>query len=264
VIEGVISLGTVGADRKTFYLYDGQHRIEAAKISGLKEFIADVRICHFDDLTQMGTEYVRLNSQISRMRPDDVLRGLEGSVGCIRVIRTRCEFVGYDNIRRGGNSPMLSMSATIRCWTASNNETPSLTGAGSSAMVMAQGMTMTDAEECCQFLNVARAAWGADLENARLWSNLNLSVCMWLWRSLVLGARQNVSKRTVVLNADQFKRCLMMVSSQRDYIDWLVGRNMNERDRAPCYARVKQLFVARLRLDKMDNVKMPQPSWASR
>jgi hypothetical protein len=35
----------------------------------------------------------------------------------------------------------------------------------------------------------------------------------------------------------------MSVSANTDYVDWLVGRNLGERDRTPAYGRLKTIFV---------------------
>jgi hypothetical protein len=35
----------------------------------------------------------------------------------------------------------------------------------------------------------------------------------------------------------------MSVSANADYVDWLVGRNLGERDRAPAHGRLKTIFV---------------------
>src|SRR5687767_8223986 len=112
VIPGVLTIGVIGKER---YLVDGQHRVEAFKLSGLRDGYADVRICHFDSMAEMGEEFVNLNSQLVRMRPDDILRGMEGSNIGLTMIRKACEFVGYDMIRRGASAPILSMSTMLRC-----------------------------------------------------------------------------------------------------------------------------------------------------
>ena len=112
VIPGVITLGIVdtGRDRST-YLMDGQHRIEGFRISGLKEAFADMRILHFSNMADMGVAFVNLNSQIVKMRPDDILRGMEGHIEGVRIVRERCNFVGYDQVRRGTHSPILGVVA---------------------------------------------------------------------------------------------------------------------------------------------------------
>lgn len=260
IIEGVISLGQIKPD-KVFYLYDGQHRIEAARISGLPEFIADVRIVSFDSMSEMGVEFVKLNSVIVRLKPDDVMRGLEQSLPCLREIRKACPFVGYDNIRRNPSAPLISMSSAMRCWRGSAGETPSLSVG--SAMQTAHEMTATDTEEFIRFLLAARSAWGSDPEYGRLWGNLNLVMIMWLWRRLVLDRERGV-KRYVVLSIEQFRRCMMSLHADSDYLDYLVNRAVTDRDRPPCYTRIKGLFVRRLREAGIQKPLMPQPAWATK
>lgn len=264
-IEGVITLGMVSRD-KSLYVVDGQHRLEAFKLSMLKEAIADVRLVPFDSIAEMAEEFSRLNSSLVKMRPDDILRGLELSTPALAKIRKHCEFVGYDHIRRSGNSSAtVSMSALVRCWTASQYETPSSANSGTGAAGMAQAIDDRSADHAIAFLNVAHAAWGRDPEYYRLWGNLNLTVCMWLWNKLVLD-RERTGKRYIIMSAVEFKRCLMALSADGDYIAWLPGRGLTDRDRSPCYGRVKQIFVRRLLADSGGKAKsiMPAPTWATK
>jgi hypothetical protein len=264
VIPGVLTLGTLSGEKLT-YILDGQHRRHAALISGLLEFIADVRICQFDTLADMGEEYVLLNSSLVAMRPDDILRGLEGSILAIRKIREACPFVGYEQVRRGaktGSPALLSMSAVLRCWRISSRETPS-GGSGGSAINMARSLEKDEVLALTEFLNIAKSAWGSDPEYYRLWGSLNLTMCMWIYHQLVLRRERGV-KRYVVLNSDEFKKCLMAVSAATEYVDWLLGRVAGERDRSPCYARIKAIFVARLKQFPNKTDRMPVPAWASK
>lgn len=262
VLTGVLTLGTLKSD-PTIYVVDGQHRLEAFRISETRECYADVRIVNFDSMADMADEFVNLQTSLVRMRPDDVLRGLEASTPTMRLIRDRCSFVGYDQIRRGGpSSSLLSMSVALRCWSGSTHESP--TNGGNSAHHIAKEMPELDAEQMVRFLNMARTAWGTDPQNFRLWGALNLTMCMWLWRRLVLDDGQDKTKRHVHITGEKFKQCLMAVSANADYVDWLVGRNMNDRDRAPCYARLKTIVQRRLSDDGSAKVKLPQPAWASR
>lgn len=262
VIPGVLTLGIIG-DGNT-YIIDGQHRIEAAKLSGVAECYADVRICNFDTMAEMGEEFVHLNSAIVRMNADDVLRGLEGTEQSISIVRRRCDFVGYDNIRRGStSSALLSMATALRCWSGSGGEIPS---PGHAAIACAKGTTAESAEHLSVFLLCVRSAWGRDLEYSRLWGALNLTIMMWMWRRLVMDKERSGNTRYVVLTPDQFKRCAMSASADSNYVDWLLGRNIGERDRAPCYQRLKAIFVARLSQDAPKNPtkpKLPQPAWGS-
>lgn len=264
-IEGVLTLGKVGRD-PTIYIVDGQHRIEAFKISGLTDVFADLRVITFDSLADMADEFVRLNSSLVRMRPDDILRGLEASVPALQRIRQACGFVGYDQIRRGSRcAPVLSMSGVMRCWHGSAGETPAANGAGQSAQHIATTMDDSGVSNLIAFLSIAHAAWGRDPEYFRLWGNLNLTMCMWLWRRLVIE-RDRGTKRYIVLTAAQFKNCLMSLSTSTEYLSWLVGRNLHERDRAPCYTRIKPLFIKRIMQDAPSGKKpiMPAPPWATK
>lgn len=261
VLPGVLTLGfIVEGPNKGTYVLDGQHRLEAFKISELKEGFADVRIVHHTSMADMGSEFVDLNSQIVRMRPDDVLRGLEESTQVLAVVRRRCPFVGYDNIRRGDKSPVVSMSAVLRCWSASSQESPA-TGSVSAAH-LAQDLTGESAERLIEFMQVALAAWGRGPDVNRLWGNLNLSLCMWLWRRLVLNPDTRKG-RAISLKAGEFRNCLMQLAADDTYCQWLIGRNANDRDRPPAYNRIKALFQKRLRVESGKTAKLPQPHWAS-
>lgn len=262
-IEGVLTLGMLKGS-SALYIVDGQHRIEAFKLSGLSEVIADVRIVVFADLAEMADEFVQLNSNLVKMRPDDILRGLESSTVALQTIRKSCEFVGYDQIRRGSNSPIVSMSALLRCWSAAQFETPA--GSNStSAAGLSQSFDQVSIQNLIAFLATAHSAWGRDPEYFRLWGNLNLALCMWLWNKLVIDRDRFGGKRYAVLNIPQFKRCLMSVSADGDYLAWLPGRNLGERDRSPCYTRLKANFVRRLAADGGGKKPaLPSPAWASR
>lgn len=263
-VEGVLTLGALKSDPAQLWIVDGQHRAEAFKLSELPEAIADIRVCVFADMAEMADEFVNLNSSLVKMRPDDILRGLESSTPTLRAIRKACEFVGYDQIRRGGSSPIVSMSALVRCWCASGYETPSTTqGGNSSAAHMAKSIDQVSQQNLIAFLSTAHSAWGRDSEYYRLWGNLNMTLCMWLWNKLVIDRDRSGNKRYVLLDIPTFKKCLMSVSAESDYIAWLFGRNLNDRDRSPCYARLKSVFVRRLSETAGDK-KLPAPAWASR
>lgn len=263
-IEGVLTLGLLKSDPAQLYIVDGQHRVEAFKLSEMEEAIADVRVCVFADMAEMADEFVRLNSSLVRMRPDDILRGLESSVPALKSIRKACEFVGYDNIRRGGTSPIVSMSALLRCWSAASYETPAPSG-GLSAAGLARSIDQASLQNLIAFLATAHAAWGRDPEYFRLWGNLNLTLSMWLWNKLVTDRDRFGNKRYAVLNIPEFKRCLMSISADGDYLAWLPGRNLSDRDRSPAYSRLKSIFVRRLSEDAGGKKPIfPAPAWATK
>lgn len=254
VWPGIVTLGVLEGK---MYIVDGQHRRAAFLISGLKEGFTDVRIHHFTSMADMGDEFVLLNSQLSRMKPDDILRGLEQSVPALQEIRSRCPFVGYDMVRRCESSPLVSMSVAVRCWKAASMDTPQ--SSTISASDLGHTLVEDEANWLCDFMILAHEGFGRDEEYARLWGALNLILCMWLYRRLVLTQYSAKSPR---LSKDLFKKCLMSLSANTAYVDWLLGRKMGERDRAPAYARVKTLFAQRLEAELHRKVLLPQPAWA--
>lgn len=257
VMPGIITLGVVDG---VTYLIDGQHRREAFMISGLEEGFSDVRIHYFNSMADAGEEFVKLNSQLVRMRPDDILRGLENSVQALREIRKKCPFVGYDMIRRGTHSPIVSMSMILRAWRGSSTEVPAPHGVAASAKSLAETLTDDELRGLIGFLSCAIEGFGRDPEYARLWGGLNIVLCMWLYRRMVLS---QWSPQTPRLTQATFAKCLMSLSASAPYMDWLVGRHLGERDRSPAYNKLKTLFAQRLETETGKKVRMPSPAWAA-
>ena len=265
IIPGILTLGRL-VGQKTNFLVDGQHRVEAFKISELPECIADVRIVTFDAMAEMAEEFVELNSRLVNMRPDDILRALAEDTPELKRITNACEFVAYGNVRRGGNSTaLMSMSTLLRCWYMSGPDMPPTSSPN--ATTLAQLLDNNEADKIIAFMQIARAAWGLDPENYRLWGNLNLTTTMWLWRRIVLERDITGGKKTSRYNTitpTMFGKCLMSVSADSGYVDWLVNRNFTERDRSPCYMRIKAIFVKRLEQETGRKQLLPFPSWSSR
>ena len=257
VIPGILTIGICdGAHWKI----DGQHRLHAFVLSGLKEGYADVRFFHAETMADINREFVELNSKLVTMRPDDFLRGLEGSISALAEIRRACPFVGYDQIRRGTVGPIVSMSSALRCWRGSGMETPTGQVNGMSAVDLAQSLTPDDVTSLTDFLNLAQAAFGRDPQYQRLWTALNMVLCMWMYRKLVLS---QYSTKTPRIDGPMFKKCLMSVSADSAYQDWLLGRNMGERDRSPAYGRLKAIFSKRLEAELKRKVQLPAPEWST-
>jgi hypothetical protein len=141
-IPGILTMGRLVGD-DAIYCVDGQHRAQAFKLTGLPMAQANVRTVMFNSMSEMADEFVRLNSALVKMRPDDVLRGREPTSPLLQLIRRRCPFVGYDMIRRGENSPMVGMATTLRSWFASRPEVPATAVAGS-AQHMADSLEASD------------------------------------------------------------------------------------------------------------------------
>lgn len=258
VLPGVITFGVLNKNKTEKFLLDGQQRRSSFLLSGKEEGVADVRVCFFDSVAEMAQEFVELNSHLSSMKPDDILRGLEPALPALQEVREACPFVGYDMVRRCERSPVLSMSVLIRCWAVSAGEVPG--GAGKSSKLLALELAEPNVKDLIAFLQLAYAAWGRDVEYRRLWSALNLSLCMWLYRRIVVGS---YSAKTQRLSPELFQKCLMSLSASPVYLDWLTGRHVGERDRAPAYNRIKGVFAARIQTEQGGKKPLlPAPVWA--
>lgn len=255
VVPGILTIGILDGRK---YRVDGQHRIEAFLLSELPVGYCDVRFQWFDTMADMGKAFVALQDSFVKMKPDDVLRGMEGSTATLALLRKECPFVGYDSIRRGPTSPVVGMSQVVRAWVGSNADTPG-SGSGSAAHA-AEGMTLDEASACCDLLKIAHASWGSDRAYGRLWGVLNMTLCMWLYRNIV---QRQYSARAQQLSADLFKKCLMALSADEDYCAWLVGRNLTDRDRSPAYTRIRDIFARRYEAETQKKLLMPKPAWAS-
>lgn len=255
VWPGIVTLGVLNGET---YLIDGQHRAHAFVMSGLAEGYTDVRIHYFNTQGEMGDEFVKLNSQLVVMRPDDILRGFEPSMPVLKTIREECPFIGYDSIRRGPKAPLVSMSMALRCWRAGVSEVPGSMG-GEGGRVIVAGMDETEIRFFTDFMNITYKSFGRDVEYQRLWSRLNLVLSVWMYKNLVLS---QYSPKTPRLTKELFQRCLMALSADSNYLDWLVGRQLSERDRSPAYSRMKAIFARRIMAETGKKVSLPQPAWA--
>lgn len=256
VLPGIITLGVLDS---RVYIVDGQHRLHAFILSAAPLAYADVRVHYFTSMADMASEYVALNSALVRLRPDDILKGLEQSNAQLQKIRAKCPYIGYDVVRRGSaNSPVLSMSVVIKVWVGARGDVPALQH---SAITSLDQLTSDETDALIDFLQVCFEAWHRDHEYARLWGSLNLILCAWLWRRVV--AADGKAGRATKLTRDQFKRGLLSLSASADYLDWLVGRNPNERDRSPGYVRIRTIFASRYLADVGTKLVLPAPPWAN-
>lgn len=257
VVPGMLTLGVLDG---AYWIIDGQHRLHAFALAGIKEGFADVRYFHAETMADINREFVELNSKLVSMRPDDFLRGLEGTIEALGRIRRACPFVGYDQIRRNGNgSSIVSMSAALRTWRNASADTPSLQG-GMSAVELAESLVDEEVRGLIEFLTLAHNAFGREAEYARLWAALNITLCMWLYRRLVIT---QYSPKTPRIEKGIFSKCLLSVSADSNYQDWLLGRKLGDRDRSPAYARLKSIFVKRLEQELGKKIQLPAPTWSN-
>jgi len=258
ILPGIITLGQLGGE---LYLVDGQHRLHAFKLSGLSEGLADVRVRYFKTMAEMSAEFIELNGALVRMRTDDITRAQEERNEHIAQLRKRCPFVGYDHIRSAGGKTLLSMATAIRIWFGSAGETPSTGPASSDAINM---LNAEEGDKLARFLQMCFAAWGRDTEHFRLWSALNLGILMWLWRRIVLGTNlppYRGGSRILSIKADTFEKCCMGLAADSRYTEWLIGRALRERDRPPCYSRIREIFTRRLAIEGIRGPRFPHEDW---
>lgn len=255
VLPGVLTFGMIG---KTRYLLDGQHRRQSFYLSECGAGYADVRICQFDSMAEMGEEFVDTNSKLVTLKPDDVLRGLEASSPRLQRIRKACPWVGYGHFRMNDTTPIVSMSSVVRLWSMSEGDAP---GTGTKGVAIRLLETMTDEQErqMIDFLSICYRAWGRDREMSRLWSGLNLVSTAWIFRRIVLS---QYSQKSAQLSRDMFIRCLMEASADNLYVAWLSGRYITDLHRGPCYNRLKVIFVRRIAAETGKRTTMPAPEWA--
>ncbi len=254
VLPGILTIGVLDGET---YVVDGQHRIAAWQQSGCPIGYADVRMHWFESMGDMAEEFVLLNSSLVRLKPDDILRGMEPSTISLQRIRRKCGFVGYDMIRRSEKGPVLSMSTFIRNWTGSRAEVPQPLA----SMHALKALDEIETGKAIDFVNLCYDAWHRDRAYARLWSQLNFSMCAWLYRRVVLGEHITPAARATKMTPDEFRKCLMALSAEEQYLDYLVGRSINDRDRAPSYARLRAIFMKRYLGETGKTLRLPAPPW---
>lgn len=262
-VPGVITLGeVVRSGAKETYLVDGQHRTQAFLQAGLEFGYADVRICQFDNMSEMAEAFVQLNQSLVRMQNDDILRGIEGSNPYLSQIRKACPFLGYDKIRKVRQDHtakhVLSLTVALRAWFGSATPTPS---AGPKTVDAAAMLDDENLEQINDFYGMLFDAWGGDQEHFRLWCGLNIGLLAWLWRRMVLGQFITPVHHSTKITKVQFRSCCMALATDSLYLDWLQGRNMRYSDRSPAYGRIRDIFKKRLVVLEVKGCKFPQPEW---
>lgn len=255
VLPGIITLGIL---RGGWYICDGQHRIEAFRLSELKEALVDVRVMEFESAEDMANEFWQLNDHLVRLTPDDKLRALEKSNEALKTLRSACRFLGYGNVRRGtaATAPVASVSMVLRMWYAASKDAANISGAGN-VIDLAREMEVSDAKALADFLNACFQAWGNDPAYFRLWTSLNLTILAWMWRRMVTG---HVGVKVTRMTKDLFIACLMALSADKAYLEFLFGRR-GEADRSPCYSRIKKIFSHRMAGEGV-RAYFPNAEWA--
>ena len=233
IIPDVLTFGVL--DRRT-YLIDELQKRNAFMLANLAEGYADTRTIYVDSMAELGRTFVRLNSHLVAMKPDDNLRGLEASLPVLAYIRKQCPFVGYGTVNRGKSQVVTSMSVVLRAWAISAPDVP---GATHAVLTVAESLTEEDGRQLAKFLQAAYNAWGKEIEYGRFWTAINLTLNMWMYRRIVLTA---YSAKTQKIDDAQFTKCLMTLSADPHYGDWLLGRKLGQIDRGPCLSKIRDIY----------------------
>jgi hypothetical protein len=103
---------------------------------------------------------------------------------------------------------------------------------------------------------------GRDPEYTRLWGSLNVILCMWLYRRIVL--RQTVtSPKMVVVGKDLFKSASCRCRPTAATSTGPPGGTWVTVNRSPAYVRIKQVFARRISEETRCKPLLPAPAWAS-
>jgi hypothetical protein len=256
VLPGILTLGVLDGTRE-IYKIDGHHRCEAFRQSECPEGYADVRYL-YGTMEDFSEEYEKLNGQINPTKADDRLRAQAIRNPKIERLRSQCKVIAFAPRKTGKVS--ISMSMVLRSWANARRGTPATRGKAASGVEIMTHMEDAELAHLIKFINLCESAWGRDQEYVQLWNQMNLTMCMWLYNRLVVDKPTSIKLKQ--LTPALFEKCLMSLSADARYMEWLRGRN-NAVHRSPCYMRVKEHFASRLREETGIKHNLPQPDWAA-
>jgi hypothetical protein len=87
-----------------------------------------------------------------------------------------------------------------------------------------------------------------------------MTLCVWLYRKVVIAPW---SPKVPKFTKDQFGKGMAALSAANDYLEYLQGRVMSDRDRSPCFNRIKSIVVRRLESETGKKMLFPKPAWVS-
>ena len=259
VIPGQVVIG-VYLDK--LWLIDGQHRREAffeAVKSGIPSAYMDIKYEWFDSWADMASRYVELQRKICGHKADDMLKGLEFSTPSLQLLRQKCPFVGYTRLRGSAeHKARLSVSGVLKAWFGSRSEAPNSAGPGT--YDASKVFSIEDANQLSAFLRLAESAWTFHPNYWPLWGQLNMTVCMWLYRRCVLSVTEGFPSMT----AEQFSSCLASLPTAKIGQSFMYVQFLNRKgfaDRGPVYSEIVKSFTSALRTEHKARVKFPEPPW---
>jgi hypothetical protein len=126
-----------------------------------------------------------MQTSICRSTPDHRLQSLEPRCPNLLHFREGCkDIVTYGRVIKG-RGRVLPVSHALRCWASSNEDPPAKNVTNTE--ILAQGLTALDVQQLSGLLHSLIRVWGDQREYKCLWGPLNLTLCMWLYRRMVIG-----------------------------------------------------------------------------
>lgn len=237
------------------YIVNGHHRRWCALQTTRDEFVVTLDTETVTSEAELGRKAVGVNLPIAPpQKADDHLRHLEQSYPILQKIRRECPFIGYG--KSGGNT-VMSVNAAILSWITSG--TDSATVMKTTVINVLDDISMEEISLMVHFFKTVYESWGKDSQYAKVWSKLNVTMMAWMWRNTVLS---QAGPRVTRLTPEQFCTGAMALTSDPHYLPWLIGRQLSERDKGPCYNKVKAIMVKRLTEVLHKKVILPSPPFA--
>lgn len=255
IIPGTILIGIVNGKA---YKYDGQHRIWAALETDLDLFVTRIQVTEFASQAELGMATMKANAPLVRRTPDDNLKTMEDTYPVLKKIMKECPFLGYS---KRTTTVVMSANLALQCWDYSKRRAPSNRG-GTPVDKVIEKMSTDEAKKIIDTFHMLHEAWGADKQYKSMWSKLNVTLVLWLWRALVDDPKS--TGRSTRLTKAQFRDAIMGLSADSTYLSWIYGRLLRDDDRTPCYNRIKIIIVKRLREMHDISAILPTPPGSSK
>ncbi|CAB4131721.1 hypothetical protein UFOVP276_99 [uncultured Caudovirales phage] len=248
-VPGTIILGIVG---DKIVIVDGRHRLSRFMLSSESKARIATRTEYADTMADLAVVYEIENSQLFSFISDDRLRSIAThSRPFAKLLRTFKDIGCNDKGK-------LSATTLLKAWHLSNRGTPGPSPVLAEDVVHLLETSSEYAELLSRFLTMCFAAWGRDKEHGSMWSSVNLALCAWLWRNTVVTPS---SAKIPRITDRQFMNGLMSLATDNRYSDFIKGRRLSKRDRAPVYTRIKSIVAARLADDMSKPISLPSPDW---
>lgn len=268
-LDSVMIVGVVKKRNGKFdlYLVDGHHRKAAFLRSGAPYMDIDVKFVYVDKVEELSPLYLNCQEQITKSTANDNLQGLAVTNEVLQHIKSKCEFITYEGVRLGTIAHSINMSTVVQIWYDSmldppkkNTLTPSV-----SITELAKKLTVDDADHIVQFMTLCRDNFEFKKLSSGLWLHINLVLCLWLFRVLVLREVWEGGEVYKVkhLTPRQFGVGLLGLKNDKYYLTLMRKKLNSSVDRKEAYQSIAKLFASNLRsCGVVSNPKLPRPQWA--